>query len=443
MDALQFEIARFLASKAKAKQRTTYQEQADAIGWPHPTGRGLGKNLYAVLHYFHDKRLPPLTTILVRKGQRYPDDDALEYIREAIGAVDIADAQESVFQFDWGSIQELRAVADDLPGGQTIWRSSFRKQVDPGDTCSNAFLLKFNGELHGPGGVSRPVDPRDWDDQVLSMPWDSPRASSWTDKSPGPQVVSGDILYLWAHEDEAFGSGLGLTGVAKTKDAHLKDGVLEILLAELALLKNPFGFRSLGGIGWNSTVLDRINEDRSPRAWAMKPDEQAEVDELILSYGSRKSEAISSVELQHLSPLERALSDDREAVLAAEQERNTATIKARPEQQKFREAAMLHHDGRCVMTGFTLPTVLEAAHVIPHTGNPAFEVPENSLILRRDVHSLFDAGMISINPKSGLIVVSSELKATAYRKLDGKSVDHKLASESLAYQFRRFKKANQ
>lgn len=406
MNALQFEIARYLASKAKTKQRTTYQELADAIGWPHPTGRGLGKNLYAVLHYFHDKRLPPLTTILVRKGHRYPDDDALDYIREAIGAVDIADAQESVFQFDWGSIQELRAVADDLPGGQTIWRSSFRKQVDAGDTGSNAFLLKFNGELHGPGGVSRPVDPRDWDDQVLSMPWDSPRASSWTDRSPGPQVVAGDVLYLWAHEDEAFGSGLGLTGVAKAKDVHLRDGVLKILLAELALLKNPFGFRSLGASGWSSTVLDRINEDRSPRAWAMKSDERVEVDELILSYGSRKSDAISSVELQHLSPLGRALSDDLEVVLAAEQERKTTTAKARPEQQKFREAAMLRHGGRCVVTGFTLPTVLEAAHVIPHTGNPAFEVPENSLILRRDVHSLFDVGMIAINPKSGKIVLS-------------------------------------
>ncbi|WCE67013.1 HNH endonuclease signature motif containing protein [Sulfitobacter faviae] len=442
MNALQLEIARFLAWKAIAKKRTTYQELAEAIGWPHPTGRGLGKNLYAVLHYMRDKQLPPLTTILVRKGHRYPDDDALDYIREAIGAVDIANAQENVFQYDWGSIQELRAVADDLPGGRAIWRSSFRKQVDAGDTGSHSFLLKFNGELHGPGGVSRPIDPRDWDDQVLSMPWDSPRASSWTDKSPGPQVVAGDVLYLWAHEDEAFGSGLGLTGVAKAKDAHLKDGVLEILLAELALLKSPFGFRSLGATGWNSTVLDRINEDRSPRAWAMKPDEQAEFNELILSYGSRKSDAISSLELQYLSPLDRALFDDREAVLVAEEERKTTTVKARPEQQKFREAAMLRHGGRCVVTGFTLPTVLEAAHVIPHTGNPAFEVPENSLILRRDVHSLFDAGMIAINPKSGLIVVSSELKATAYRKLDGKSVMHKLAPESLAYQFRRFKKSN-
>ena len=174
MNALQLEIARFLAWRAIAKKRTTYQELAEAIGWPHPTGRGLGKNLYAVLHYMHDKRLPPLTTILVRKGHRYPDDDALDYIREAIGAVDIADAQENVFQYDWGSIQELRAVTDDLPGGRAIWRSSFRKQVDAGDAGSHAFLLKFNGELHGPGGKSRPIDPRDWDDQVLSMPWDSP-----------------------------------------------------------------------------------------------------------------------------------------------------------------------------------------------------------------------------------------------------------------------------
>lgn len=106
MEPFQFEIARFLASKAKQRQRTTYQELAAAVGWAHPTGRGLGKNLYAVLHYMHDMKLPPLTTILVRKGHRYPDNDALGYIHEVIGDIEIADAQEEVFAYDWSSVPD-------------------------------------------------------------------------------------------------------------------------------------------------------------------------------------------------------------------------------------------------------------------------------------------------------------------------------------------------
>ena len=442
MDPFQFEIARFLASKAKLGQRTTYQELAAAVGWSHPTGRGLGKNLYAVLRYMQDMKLPPLTTILVRKGHRYPDDDALGYIREAIGNIDIADAQEEVFSYDWSGVPELRSVSDGLPGGQQLWKVSLKdSSVAENDTGGNAFLMKFNGEIHGPGRISRPQEPEDWNDKLLRMPWDSPRASSHTDKSPGPKVAIGDLLYLWAHEDEAFGSGLGLTGVAKAKHVTEEDGFLRIQLGDLALLKKPFGFRLLGEAGWQSTILDRVKEDRSPRAWVMTSDEKAEIENVILAYGSKKTEAFASVEREHLTALDRALAEDRDAVLAAENERKTTTVKARPEQQKFREEAMRRHAGRCVVTGFSVLAVLEAAHVIPHTGNPAFEVPENSLILRRDVHALFDSGMIGINPRSGMLMVSPDLKTTPYGKLDGKLINHKLASASLSYQFARFKKS--
>lgn len=441
MDPFQFEIARFLVSKAKLGQRTTYQELAAAVAWSHPTGRGLGKNLYAVLHYMHDKKLPPLTTILVKKGHRYPDDDAIGYIREVIGSIDIADAQEEVFSYDWRGVPELRSVSDGLPGGQQLWKVSLKgSSVAESDNGGNAFLLKFNGVLHGPGGISRPQEPEDWNDKVLHMPWDSSRASSHSDKSPGPKVAIGDLLYLWAHEDEAFGSGLGLTGVAKAKRVTEEDGFLQIQLGDLVLLRNPFGFRLLGEEGWQSAILDRIKEDRGPRAWVMTFDEKAEIDKVILANGSKKTEAFESVEREHLTPLDRALSEDRDAVLAAEDKRKTTTAKARPEQQKFRDEAMRRHAGRCVVTGFNVLAVLEAAHVIPHTGNPAFEVPENSLVLRRDVHALFDAGMIGINPKSGVLLVSPSLRATPYGKLEGKPVNHKLAAASLSYQFTRFKK---
>ena len=443
MKQLQFEIARFLASKATLGKRTTYQEVADVVGWAHPTGRGLGTNLYAILHYLNDLKLPPLTTILVKKGQRYPDEDAMDYIRTVIGNVKFDEAQKAVFSYDWSNIPELRSVFDGLPGGREVWKARFKAPiVAVGDAGQNAFLLKFNGELHGPGGISRPQKLEDWDDKVMRVPWTGPRASSTSDKSPGQKIAAGDLLYLWAHEDEAFGSGFGLTGISTAKSVSEQEGFLNIQLGDLALLRHPFGFRALGDEGWDATILDRIDADRRPRAWLMTLDERSELDQLIATRGLRKTEAMVSVELEHLSTLDRALSEDRDEVVAAEEERKTTTSKARPGQQKFRDEAMLRHDGCCAITGFNIPTVLEAAHVIPHTGNPAFEVPENSLILRRDVHALFDAGLIGINPKSGRLVVSIALKTTGYRNLENKLIEHRLASASLSYQYARFKKTS-
>jgi hypothetical protein len=125
MDALQFEIARFLAAKAAQNTRATYQQVGEAIGWNHPTGRGLGSNLEVILHYMRDRGLPPLTTILVKKGERYPAEDAMAYIRDALGNIDIEVAQRQVFDFDWSSVQELVPDRNTLPNDRDVWLTSF------------------------------------------------------------------------------------------------------------------------------------------------------------------------------------------------------------------------------------------------------------------------------------------------------------------------------
>ncbi|MGO4441017.1 hypothetical protein [Rhizobium sp. RAF56] len=125
MDAFQFEIARFLSGKALQKRRTTYQQVGEAVGWNHPTGRGLGGNLEVILHYMADRGLPPLTTILVKKGKRHPADDAMAYIRGALGAIDVETAQQEVFAFDWTSVPELTPSADALLDGRQAWLTSF------------------------------------------------------------------------------------------------------------------------------------------------------------------------------------------------------------------------------------------------------------------------------------------------------------------------------
>ena len=125
MDALQFEIARFLAEKAVRGTRATYQQVGKAVGWSHPTGRGLGRNLEVILLYLRDNGLPPLTTILVRRGEKYPAADAMTYIRGALGNIDIDAAQKSAFDFDWSRVPELAPANKGLPANPDIWLTSF------------------------------------------------------------------------------------------------------------------------------------------------------------------------------------------------------------------------------------------------------------------------------------------------------------------------------
>src|SRR5437879_10834310 len=107
MDGFQLEIARFLAAKAMRQSRVTYQQVGEAVGWGHQYGRGLGAHLEVILHDLADRGLPPLTTILVKKGTRYPADEAMAYIKGALGDIDIEVAQQQAFAFDWTTVPEL------------------------------------------------------------------------------------------------------------------------------------------------------------------------------------------------------------------------------------------------------------------------------------------------------------------------------------------------
>ncbi|SDF62277.1 HNH endonuclease signature motif containing protein [Rhodobacter capsulatus] len=302
-----------------------------------------------------------------------------------------------------------------------------------------AFILKINGAVHAPGGICRPKSGTDWEGGTLRMPWSGERASSRSDRAPGDKVAPGDRLYIWAHEDKAYGHGLGLTATAIADRVETGDQDLAIGLRDVALLPRPFGFKILGSRVQDFPMLQRMDEDRGLRAWQMNAAETDAIDRLIQEFGSEFASQQAQAEAAHLPPLERAVMQDRDEIEQAEEDRKTAIVKARPGQQKFRDMAMKHHGGRCVFTGVRVAAALEAAHVIPHTGNPAFEVAENSLVLRRDIHALFDASLIAIDPRSGRLVLSPSLEGSIYAKnLSGKPVDHKLAREALQYQFRRF-----
>ncbi len=72
-------------------------------------------------------------------------------------------------------------------------------------------------------------------------------------------------------------------------------------------------------------------------------------------------------------------------------------------QQAFRAVVLDAYGRRCAVTGDRIRPVLEAAHIrpLPQGGEHRLD---NGLLLRSDVHTLFDKGYVAVDPKHRLLV---------------------------------------
>lgn len=126
---------------------------------------------------------------------------------------------------------------------------------------------------------------------------------------------------------------------------------------------------------------------------------------------------VSSADTPGASPLTYA----REAPLASAadmRQRILAEVVRRQGQGKFRQSLMTAYAGRCAMTGCAIAQVLEAAHILPYKGLHSHSVP-NGLLLRADMHTLFDLGLAWICPETWTVRIKDEL-SSAYGAFDGK-----------------------
>lgn len=97
------------------------------------------------------------------------------------------------------------------------------------------------------------------------------------------------------------------------------------------------------------------------------------------------------------------------------------TIVQRRGQQKFRSSLMVAYDRCCAVTNSSSEAVLEAAHITPYFGSDTNHV-SNGILLRADIHTLFDLDLIKIKPKTHKIEVHQSILDAEYRKLDGKEL---------------------
>jgi hypothetical protein len=95
-------------------------------------------------------------------------------------------------------------------------------------------------------------------------------------------------------------------------------------------------------------------------------------------------------------------------------------IRERRGQQRFRDLLRNRYGNRCLVTGCETLAVLEAAHIKPYRGEDDNH-PENGLLLRADIHTLFDLDLLGIEP-DGLRVDLHPTLIKEYGEFIGKSL---------------------
>jgi predicted restriction endonuclease len=109
---------------------------------------------------------------------------------------------------------------------------------------------------------------------------------------------------------------------------------------------------------------------------------------------------------------------------------------------------MKAYSGRCAVTGCDAKWALEAAHIHRYFG-PASNDVRNGLLIRADIHSLFDLDLLAINPETRKVVLSWRLSGKHYKPLSGLSLagpkkeKHRPSMDRLAERWQRFHEKEQ
>lgn len=112
-----------------------------------------------------------------------------------------------------------------------------------------------------------------------------------------------------------------------------------------------------------------------------------------------------------------------------EKQRVLASIVRRQGQPHFRRQLLVAYDGRCAMSEYDAEDALEAAHIDPYSGPLSNRVP-NGMLLRSDMHDLFDLGLVAIDTSRQALVIGDKLAGTKYERYEGRRI-HVPADRSL------------
>lgn len=104
-----------------------------------------------------------------------------------------------------------------------------------------------------------------------------------------------------------------------------------------------------------------------------------------------------------------------------DRQKTVAEVVRRQGQPQFRRWLLHAYEGKCCISQYDAESALEAAHIIRYRGAHTNH-PENGLLLRADLHGLFDLGLLGIRPDTMRVVLSTALRTTRYESLESSRV---------------------
>lgn len=109
--------------------------------------------------------------------------------------------------------------------------------------------------------------------------------------------------------------------------------------------------------------------------------------------------------------------DDDDGSPGADDTRRMGTIRGRRGQAEFRASLIGAYAGRCAVTGSRVADLLEGAHILPHAEGTNYRA-SNGLLLRADIHTLYDLHLLSIDERYR-VHLSKALEVSEYRRYHG------------------------
>ena len=92
------------------------------------------------------------------------------------------------------------------------------------------------------------------------------------------------------------------------------------------------------------------------------------------------------------------------------------TIIKRRGRPEFRKQLLAAYEDQCAITGCNATDALEATYITPFRGAYTHDT-SNGILLRSDLHTLFDLGKIAVDTRTMTIVLADELLRSTYRIL--------------------------
>jgi len=95
-------------------------------------------------------------------------------------------------------------------------------------------------------------------------------------------------------------------------------------------------------------------------------------------------------------------------------------VALREGQGEFRATLLDAYEGQCAITGCKVVEILEAAHIRPYRGEHTHRT-DNGLLLRADIHTLFDKGIIWVDADN-FVQLDDRLASSEYAPLRGRKL---------------------